>query len=234
MHAVEDTIMIDPSSAVTPDQCIEVSINSHCDERSDTFQAQVQFIEGSCESDPELTNTTNNYTLEDYKTCVPVVAGTICYSTVIFQNNVEVDRRKRQELVLMPCMLETSNSTRLKINSTIGNIPPGIEMVPHNARLYFFCGDPNCTLISNGPNQTRCANGTFQPDITSLLQDGCHCPGGSLNLLCIYNHNYVLYPHRFTNTIVEHNSHWNWNCRTCRSGCWVFLLPSLLLSLLYN
>ncbi len=67
MHAVEDTIMIDPSSAVTPSQCIDVSINDHCDERSDTFQAQVQFNKGSCEPDSELTNTTSNYTLETTK-----------------------------------------------------------------------------------------------------------------------------------------------------------------------
>ena len=181
MHAVEDTIMIDPSSAVTPSQCIDVSINNHWDERSDTFQAQVQFIEGSCESDSELTNTTSNYTLEDYKTCVPVVAGTICYSIMIFHNNVELGKTDRKELVLMPCMLEPSSSTRLKINSTNGDIPLGIEVtVSHNTQLYFFCCDPNCTLISNGHNQTRCANGTFKPDIT---QDGCHCPGGKFELL---------------------------------------------------
>ncbi len=176
--------MIDPSSAVTPSQCIAVSINNHCDERSDTFQAQVQFIEGSCEPDSELTNTTSNYTMQDYKTCVPVVADTICYSTVIFHNNVELGRRKRQELVLMPCILKISNSTRLKINSTIGIIPLRIEVtVPHNTWLYFLCDNPNCTLI-NGHNQTRCVNGTFQPDITSVLQDGCHCPGGIKSLCC--------------------------------------------------
>ena len=177
--------MIDPSSAITPDQCIEVSINSHCDERSDTFQAQVQFIEGSCESDHELTNTTSNYTLEDYKTCVPVVAGTICYSTVIFHNELELGRTERQELILLPCILKTSNSTRVNINSTIGEIPRGIEMIPHNTKLYFFC-DFNCTIDQS---QSRCANGTFQPSISHILQDGCRCSDSKQHLLL---HNYFM------------------------------------------
>ena len=171
-YAVEDTIMLDTSSAVTPDQCIEVSINSHCDERSDIFQAQVQFNMGSCESDPELTNSTNNYTLQDgYKTCVPVVAGTICYSIVIFHNELELGRTERQELILLPCILKTSNSTRVNINSTNGEIPRGIEMIPHNSTLYFSC-DRNCTIDQS---QSRCANGTFQPSISHILQDGCRC-----------------------------------------------------------
>ncbi len=178
--------MLDTSSAVTPRQCIDVSINSHCDERSDTFKAQVQFIEGTCESDGELTNSTSNYTLqEDYKTCIPVVADTICYSTVIFHNELELNRTERQELVLLPCILETSNSTTLKISSTIGNIPPGIERIRHNTMLYFSCNDSNCTLI-NSQNETRCANGTFQPDITSVLQDECRC-GGKLESLYLYS-----------------------------------------------
>ncbi len=174
-NAVEDTIMLDPSSAVTPDQCIAVSINSHCDERSDIFQAQVQFNMGSCASDSELTNTTNNYTLEDYKTCVPVVAGRICYSTVIFHSELELGRTERHELVLLPCKLETSNSTRVNINSTIGEIPPGIEkIVPHNTIIYLSC-DSNCTLDQN---QTRCANESFQPSISHILQDRCRCSDG--------------------------------------------------------
>ncbi len=176
--------MIDPSSAITPDQCIEVSINSHCDERSDTFQAQVQFIEGSCESDPELINTTSNYTLqEDYKTCVPVVAGTICYSIMIFHNELELGRTERQELILLPCILKTSNSTRVNINSTIGEIPRGIKTIPYNTQLYFFC-DFNCTIDQN---QSLCANGTFQPAISHILQDGCRCSDGKQHLLL---HNY--------------------------------------------
>ncbi len=174
MYAVEDTIMLDASFAVTLSRCIEVSINSNCEERSDTFQAQVQFIEGTCGSDSEITNT-GNYTLqEDYTTCVPIIANTNCYSIGIFHNELELGRT---ELVPMPCILNTSNSTRVNINSTIGEIQPGTEVIPHNTILYLSC-DIHCTLDQN---QTRCANGKFQPSISHILRDGCRCLEGKLH-----------------------------------------------------
>ncbi len=143
---------------------------------------------------------------------------------MIFHNELELGRTERQELVLMPCILKISNSTRLKINSTNGDIPLGIEVtVSHNTQLYFFCGDPNCTLISNGHNETRCANGTFQPAVT---QDGCRCPGGKLELLINAQYYYVIYPRRFA--IVEYNSYWNLHT----DDSWMFVLLPLLLLLL--
>ncbi len=100
MHAVEDTIMIDPSSAVTP---IVSALTCQL-----TITAMREVTPSKLKSsslrdlvnlhDSELTNTTSNYTLEDYKTCARIVADTICYSTVIFHNELELGRTERQKL----------------------------------------------------------------------------------------------------------------------------------------
>ena len=171
LHAVEG-IMTDISSTLMIRQCIEVSINQRCNESADSFQAVIQFADGAC-GESTLNKTTENLTLQhDYETCIPVGTDPICFSAVMFHNNVEVARTGSEELILLQC--NTSNISSVYnngvtvTNSTTMEVVLQGTKVLHNTVLSFQCA-LLCKLI--GTNTTRCVNGTFE----SLQNQSAHC-----------------------------------------------------------
>ena len=157
----------DPSPILTERQCIEVSINSFCNESADSFQVQIQYFEGNCERNVTIFILTDNYTLnESYSQCVPInMAGTVCYRARVFHNFEVVGVTKAQQLTLLPCDTNSLNVLRGS-GVIISNLYMGQEEVHHNTVVKFGCN-------SYELNQTRCINGTFQPVVTSDIHITC-------------------------------------------------------------
>ncbi len=177
---VEGTIT-DISSTLTTEQCIEVSINQHCNESADSFQARLRFADGACENNGTI-RTTENYTLQnDYETCIRVETDPICFSAFVFRNGVEVARTVSQQLILLQCNTSTLSpnyDTGVQLtNSSSMDISLGVN-VPHNTVVYLQCTPP-CTLM--GTNTTRCVNGTFELLVNQSTF--CKCPMDSLSKL---------------------------------------------------
>lgn len=173
--------MTDTSPTLTESQCIDVSINSFCNESGDSFEAQLHYTEGVCVSNGTevFTNrSTDKYKLgKDYVKCVPIKeTGTICYSAQVYHDGVVVGRTEPQQLILLPCNTSSLNlEHQVVINSTIGLISLGDKVV-HNTRLFFQCM-MGCDL--SGQSQTRCVNGTFvnEPSSAAIPFAQCNCPG---------------------------------------------------------
>ena len=157
----------DPSPILTERQCIEVSINRFCNESANSFQAQIQYFEGSCERNSTVFVSTDNYTLnESYRQCVPInLTGTICYRAIVFYNIEVVGATKAQQLTLLPC---STNSLNFLQGSgvIISNLHMGQEEVHHNTVVKFGCN-------SNELNQTHCINGTFEPVVSNDIHTTC-------------------------------------------------------------
>ena len=156
--------MTDPNPTLNQSQCIEVSVNSNCNESAESFQAQLQYTEGLCVSEVVFTPTqsTSSYPLsKDYKTCVPFNhTGTICYSALVYRDGVLVGRTERQQLILLPCNTSSLNFDGAIIN--MGEVMPG-EEVAHNTKLELQC-DTGYSLTSGSESLIfRCVNGTIQP-----------------------------------------------------------------------
>ena len=179
--------MTDPSPILTERQCIEVSINSFCNENEGSFQAQLLYTEGMCGKNATIATSTNNSDPLDknYTFCVPInETGTICYSALVYHNSVVVGRTEPQQLILLPCNTSSLNLNHAKvvINSTMGIVYQGDE-VSHNTILFFRCV-MGCDL--SGPGQAHCVNGTFESgsNITSSVQ--CTCRGGKYTVFKEY------------------------------------------------
>ncbi len=186
--------MADISSTLTTEQCITVSINQRCNESANSFQALLQFADGTCENNGTVkTQATENSTLRnDYEACIPVGIDPICFSAVVSRNDVEVARIVRQELILLQCNTSTLspnyNTGVQLINSSSMNISSGVN-VPHNSMLYLQCS--MCTLMET--NTTRCVNGTFEPLVNQSTY--CNClvdPPLSKLLYCAWSYNTVI------------------------------------------
>ena len=172
LNIVVEPAMTDTSSTLTERQCIEVFINSFCNESADSFLAQLQYTEGMCGNNTAPFISTENYTLnEKYRQCVPInVTGTVCYKARVFQNSMVVDATKAQQLQLLPCF--TNSFIFLQDNGVlISNVYSGQEEVPHNTVVKYWC-DRNGFLSEL--SQTRCINGTFEPLVTIHIT----CSGG--------------------------------------------------------
>ncbi len=174
-HTVEGT-MAGISSTLTTEQCIEVSINQHCNESPDSFQARLLFADGACQNTSITINTTENTIFQnDYKTCIPVGIDPICFSAVVYRNGVEVARTMSRELILLQCNTSTLNLNDTGVELTNSSSMPMMDIssgvnVPHNNMLYLQCS--TCALM--GTNTTRCVNGTFDPLVNQSTY--CNCP----------------------------------------------------------
>ena len=162
---------MDTSSVLTEEQCIEVSINSFCNESIKSFQAQLQYMEGMCNRDDTTTKSnllTTNYTLyENYSTCIPIsVMSNTCYSALVYHNGVLVGKTIPQQLILLPCKTSGLNFDGVMVNSSMGEILPGdLEEVIHDTKLELQCQE-GYIPANDGlefPSIICCLNGTFQP-----------------------------------------------------------------------
>ena len=213
---VEPT-MTDTIPTLTKSPCIEVSINSNCNESADSFQAQLQYTEKMCGIDQVETD---RYALnEDYRVCIPISAmGNVCYSALVFHNNVIVGIKEAQNLILLPCNISSLNSVPgVVINSTMGEIAQGDE-VPHNALFEFQC-ELGYSFVDAENNQTRCVNGTFEPS-EQILGTLCSSSKGVCVHVCVYVCMHVHASVRACVCVMQ-ISH------TCRQA--LFYCPSVLL-----
>ena len=160
--------MTDTSPTLTERQCIEVSINSYCNESADMFQAQIQYAEGTCDRNGTEFTSTNNYTLyENYRQCVPIIkTGNICYSARVFHDGRIVGSTKVKQLTLLPCRMNTLQESGVIVSTVQGRNGPR-EVVPHNTAVEIWCYDFSIL------NRTRCANGTFVPLVTNGIHTAC-------------------------------------------------------------
>ena len=190
-HAVVSAVS-DSRPALTERQCTEVSINRLClNASAESFQAQLQYTEGTCEngeteSSLTLINTDIYPLDESYRQCIPINITRACYSARVFHNNEVVGKTEFQQLTLLPCNITTQRAGHgIVINSSTHNITL-YEEVPHNTLLQFHC---NLGYDFSGINQTRCINGTFEPPLNDSMQATCSemmllsCNISNLNLL---------------------------------------------------
>ena len=159
--------MTDTSPVLTENPCIEVSINSNCNESADTFQVQLQYTEGMCgRNQTEFTQSTDHYSLgEDYKQCVPLTEpGKFCYSAQVYHNGVVVGSTEPQQLILLLCNISSLNFKGVIITTSMRELIPG-EEVAHNTILVLQCDVGY--IPANGSeflNLTlQCVNGTVIP-----------------------------------------------------------------------
>ena len=148
------------SPTLTERQCIEVSINSFCNENADSFQVQLKYAEGMCgafdDIDAVSIPTSNYPRTENYTTCINISAiGSICYSALVYHHGVVVGRTEPQQLILLPC--DTSSLSEFNVHVAGSKTRVGKE-VPHYTLLNLEC--KGCSLC--GILQTRCINGTME------------------------------------------------------------------------